>query len=250
MVCLMSGEASQRLVRLAEDAPPPTRDGRSSEGWRALDVGSASRVHVADDRPATIIALDLSFEQLSRLGQRSARGDPIVAVQADATSLPFPDEVFDSVGLFEVLEHVASPERVLAECWRVLHAGAPLTVSVPTSYSERVYWRLHPRYRSQSTHLRIFERHGLVDLLEGSGYKVDRVETRHLAPMVSWFVHCLLHSPADHTGAVLRNQWVDTVVGKVIGGARRTPALGAAVRAASKRWGKSWWFFCVKVPPL
>ena len=43
-----------------------------------------------------------------------------VSLIADAHDLPFGDEVFDMVVAVAVLEHVASPQRVVEEIWRVL----------------------------------------------------------------------------------------------------------------------------------
>ena len=48
--------------------------------------------------------------------------------------MPFRDESFDTVLLLEVLEHVAEPERVLAEIQRVLRIGGVLLLSMPFLY--------------------------------------------------------------------------------------------------------------------
>jgi SAM-dependent methyltransferase len=45
---------------------------------------------------------------------------------ASATALPFCDESFDAIWTITVLEHVPSPERALAEIWRVLKPGGYL----------------------------------------------------------------------------------------------------------------------------
>jgi SAM-dependent methyltransferase len=49
-------------------------------------------------------------------------------VVADAQSLPLPDAAFDAVLLRYVLQHVASPSRVLSEAVRVLRPGGLLLV--------------------------------------------------------------------------------------------------------------------------
>ncbi|MDA8039893.1 MAG: class I SAM-dependent methyltransferase [Actinomycetota bacterium] len=230
-------------------AYPLVRSGRR----RVLDVGSAGGAHSFSlaDGAALVVALDLSRAELQRLADKTpSGGERVVVLQADATDLPFPDGSFDEAALYEVLEHVKSPARVLAECCRVLRPGGIFTMSVPTAYTERVYWRLHPSYEQQSTHLRIFELEEVVTLLSEAGFEVRRQETAHFAPMLAWFVHCLLRTPADHTGAVLRNRFVDVAVAKAVGIARRLPLVGAVVRFLSCRFGKSWWFACAKLPAL
>jgi GT2 family glycosyltransferase/ubiquinone/menaquinone biosynthesis C-methylase UbiE len=57
-------------------------------------------------------------------------------VHGDATALPFPDESFDAVTLFDVLEHIPDDSAAVAEALRVLRPGGALLVSNP---SER--WR-------------------------------------------------------------------------------------------------------------
>jgi SAM-dependent methyltransferase len=58
-------------------------------------------------------------------------------VRGYAESLPFEDASFDAVLCTEVLEHVAEPERVLAEISRVLKAGGCVILTTP------LYWPLH-----------------------------------------------------------------------------------------------------------
>lgn len=50
--------------------------------------------------------------------------------QMDARALPYRDE-FDAIGAFDVLEHIAEDEKVLAETFRALKPGGILLVSVP-----------------------------------------------------------------------------------------------------------------------
>lgn len=219
---------------------------------RVLDVGSASGTESSSavaKLVALAVAVDISKAELDELSRRGL-SSWLLPVQADAGALPFREGSFDSIRLHEVLEHVADPARVLSECRRCLRDDGELSLSVPTAYTERIYWRLHPQYREQSTHRRIFSYAEITQQLRISGLQIEDCQTIYFVPMLAWVVHCLLRTPADHTGRLLRNQWVDRSIGRVVGGAVRIPLVGAGVRALSRRYGKSWWFSCVKVPSL
>lgn len=216
-----------------------------------LDVGSARGTASAEicGLFSSCFALDIDRAVLDELVSEG-RSNQLIPLQADAEHLPFPDGTFDRVRLLEVLEHVEKPAVALGEAARCLRDEGHLEVTVPTAYSERVYWRLYPGYRTQSTHRQIFERLKLVEMFESAGLEVVGTSTHHFAPMIAWFVHCMLRTHADHTGKVLEHQWVDRVVSLTIGALRRTPLVGRGVRHLASRYGKSWGFDCVKVPSL
>ncbi len=48
--------------------------------------------------------------------------------------IPCPTDTFDLVTMNDVMEHVVSPGRVLAECWRVLRPGGHLALVFPPYY--------------------------------------------------------------------------------------------------------------------
>ncbi len=49
--------------------------------------------------------------------------------------LPFPDKTFDMVFIFDVIEHVTSPQETLREVWRTLKKGGYLYVEFTPYYS-------------------------------------------------------------------------------------------------------------------
>lgn len=97
---------------------------------RMLDVGVGPG-HIplmVCDRLAhgRIVGIDLSESMLRIARQhcrRSAHADRIVYQVADAKSLPFADESFDTVFSNSILHHLADPAAALVEAWRVLKPG-------------------------------------------------------------------------------------------------------------------------------
>jgi len=93
-----------------------------------LDLGigpGISGVGILDRRPdARVVGLDLAGRMLKQAQRRVRRvGCRVPLVQADATSLPFPDDSFDVVTGHSFLYLVPDRERVVAEAARVLRPG-------------------------------------------------------------------------------------------------------------------------------
>ena len=64
------------------------------------------------------------------------RYDKVECRKADLTqSLPYDDGAFDAAVAVEVMEHLASPDRLFAECARVLKDGGVFAVSTPNILS-------------------------------------------------------------------------------------------------------------------
>ena len=94
---------------------------------RLLDVGTGPgfvAVH-AVGRGATVSAVDQSVEMV-----RIAREAGVDVVGARADALPFPQGRFDAVVAGYVLNHVPSPEQVVAETSRVLRVGGRFATTV------------------------------------------------------------------------------------------------------------------------
>ena len=104
-----------RLRALSRHLPP-------AQG-RWLDVGCGNGAYTAEIcRTADmVIGIDLSLVYLTEaLALIGAECEHAGLVRGVGEQLPFGDEAFDVVSLIEVLEHVDSEQRTLAECNRVL----------------------------------------------------------------------------------------------------------------------------------
>lgn len=220
--------------------PPPA-------GSTLLDVGCAGGettlgLHRAGYRMAAVESDPALVEALRR--KPGACG--VDVRHGDATAMPFADQSFDGVLLIEVVEHVHDTERLLAEIARVLKPGGRLCVGLPTAYTERLYWRLHPEYASNATHVTIFGLERLRRHLDEAGFDIVAVETKNLLPAVSWFFHALLRSRSDHTGTIFDHLWVDRLLTRVHERMERTPLVNHVLTAVGRVVGKSWYVYCAK----
>ncbi len=76
-------------------------------------------------RAKRLVAIELEPEAAAALAERFA-GTNVEAVAGDATALPYPDESFDTVGMFTMLHHVptrAMQNAILAGALRALRPG-------------------------------------------------------------------------------------------------------------------------------
>jgi arsenite methyltransferase len=101
---------------------------RLSIGARVLDLGCGPGASVAWLREQGYAASGL--DRSGRLLGEARQDHPdLPVVRADATRLPFSGGIFDLVLAECVLSLLPAPERMLAECRRVLRPGAHLVVT-------------------------------------------------------------------------------------------------------------------------
>jgi GT2 family glycosyltransferase/SAM-dependent methyltransferase len=92
---------------------------------------------------AQIVNIDLNEEYASApCNQRSG----VHFVCGDATNLPFEDEIFDAVTMFDLLEHVPDDRQAMREAFRVLRPGGFLLVSTPNENWRFPYYRFMRAY--------------------------------------------------------------------------------------------------------
>jgi SAM-dependent methyltransferase len=217
-------------------------------GAQVVDVGCAdghlaaalarARIDVIGVEPAPYLR--------ERFGASAAAAGPGRATVVDGTveRLPFESETVRAATITEVLEHVDDPLRAMTELHRVLRPAAILCLSVPTWLSERIFWGLHPRYRENSTHVRIFTRAGLADLIERSGFEIVKWEGRNFQAAVSWILHALLRSDSDHAGRISEHLWIDRTLDGLWTALRRVRLEAPIVLVGNRVFPKSWYVYC------
>jgi len=174
------------------DAKPAFLELIDPRGLRVLDLGCGGGHNGALLKRAG--AREVVGVELNAGAAAQARKRLDAVVQGDLADLDLSqlgDEPFDAILASDVLEHVAQPEAVLARALTRLRPGGVVVVSLPNVAHVVVFASLlmkrWPRRSSgifDRTHLRFFAKRDMVDLLEGAGLRVLRVQpyyTRYAA---------------------------------------------------------------------
>lgn len=179
---------------------------------RLLDVGCGTGRHILElsRYEGTFVGLDMADEDLKKMryllalaAQEGRLMANVHIAQGDGMSLPFKDDEFDQVICTETLEHVDDDEAMLRDLIRVLRPGGVLVVSVPDEYSERLLWRLSPRYRTApGGHVRIYRRKQIKGLLKEHGAEPYSVQYRHSLESVRWLVHSVIDKEWGEPGRI------------------------------------------------
>lgn len=105
-------------------------------GERVLDLGcgvGARTLAVARAGAAEVVGVDTDPEKVRRAREEADRSsaDGILYAAQSGSTLGFVEGRFDVVLLLDVVEHLADPAAVLAECARVLRSGGRVLVGFP-----------------------------------------------------------------------------------------------------------------------
>jgi SAM-dependent methyltransferase len=184
-----------------------------------------------------VVGCDMSSSALA-VAEASAEGVDFLPAQAE--KLPFADGEFDFVWVFDVLEHVENPERVLREIARVVRPGGGFHIVLPLEGQRWTLYRLigcGTRWTAKvrhGGHIQIFSADRFSALAGFCGLPVTATR---------WSYHVLLQ-----VLDILYFSWLDwrgPVGGSVEDLAAARPGiLGASMRAATMTvacvaWGEA-----------
>lgn len=105
-----------------------------------LDVGCGEMPY-RDFLPKAVDYTGIDVPQADAFAMQGKDG----VIRFDGLSIPFPDDMFDTILCTEVLEHTPEPLTLLAEIERVLKPGGTLIATVP--FSPRVHYAPHDFHR-------------------------------------------------------------------------------------------------------
>lgn len=150
-------------------------------GERILDLGCGSGIWVDhfSRRGYQVTGVDWVEEFISH-AKETYRGEFILA---DVRRLPFPDDSFDTVLMFSLLEHLDQEEEVLREVRRV---GKRLILIVPQATPQALIRRgLVFKHHLDRTHRRVYTQDGIRRLMAENDFGVKEIIEMERLPVIS-----------------------------------------------------------------
>jgi SAM-dependent methyltransferase len=175
----------------------------------------------------TVVAIEPEASAV-RLAQRRGAAK---CCRGSGTTLPFGDGVFDAVVASDVLEHIETDDRAVAEIARVLKPRGVAIVSVPAHP-----W-LYSEHDKALQHFRRYRRPELRDLLQRNGLSIRRLSYWNLLLFPPICVRRLTRRIYAPLGARSDTRPAPTLLNHGLASLLRVEA--AVLRRASLPWGVS-----------
>lgn len=223
MISLFQGQRARRAARCV----PP--------GGRVLDIGCGNGgfLFQMKQRGFRVEGTEWNVESAARLPQ-----DQRIKVHVgDLIGLDLPDESYDLITLWHVLEHVRAPHQTLRRIRRMLKAGGSLLISLPNAESRQAKrfasaWLHHDPPR----HLFGFGPKSMRQLLEWTGFEVTSIKTSSLEQNPFGYIQSWLNErghPRDRLYSILKGTSRATTRDKIVDLAWMSILLAPAVAASS-----------------
>lgn len=143
IVMTVGNDALWRAATTRAVAPKP--------GERILDLGAGTGSSSASlaRSGAQVVAADFSPGMLAEGRRRHGDLRNLTFVQADATDLPFADDVFDAVTMSYALRNVHDPKKALRELYRVTKPGGRLVINEFSTPPGKLFRTAYRFYNAQ-----------------------------------------------------------------------------------------------------
>jgi len=112
----------------------------------------------------------------------------------EGTVVDFPKEMgpFDLITMWEVIEHMPDPETDVKIAWDLLKQNGLVAISTPNlgSLRYRLYKERWRGFTDDPKHIFFFDARTLIGLLTKCGFKIKKVLTRKISPVLwRWLVY-------------------------------------------------------------
>jgi len=136
---------------------------------RLLEIGCGQGDFLLQARAAgyTVSGLDFSAHAVAVTNDKAGSA---IAQAGDLSTAAFPENHFDAVVMFDLIEHVRNPADLLQSAWRVLKPGGTLMLVTPAHDSLTARWMGVHWMEYKAEHLYYFSRSSLCHLLQRDGF--------------------------------------------------------------------------------
>jgi 2-polyprenyl-3-methyl-5-hydroxy-6-metoxy-1,4-benzoquinol methylase len=154
---------------------------RPPQDIRLLDVGCSTGAFITVAHRMGFIAEGV---EPAPQAARSAQAAGLRVRQGLLEEIAFPDQAFDVVTLFEVIEHVRGILPLFRECRRILKPGGLLVIGTGNTDSWAAAFMAsrweYFHIERHGGHVSFFNPHSIRLLAERSGFRIDSLKTRSM----------------------------------------------------------------------
>ncbi len=157
--------------------PKSIIDEKVKRGSKILDIGCATGIFLkkCDHYRLKTFGLDYS-KKLIKIAQKNTKAKLQCGSAEDLSN--YKDNYFDTITVFDVIEHLPSPYTFLSEAYRVIKPKGKIILTTPNlnSLGRLIMGKRWHGY-SDKTHLYLFTPESLAFSLESVGFKIKKLES-------------------------------------------------------------------------
>lgn len=158
------------------------------------------RVYAADISAGILIKIK------NKIGNNLSQNLKTILLNPNQELLPFRDNQFDVIICREVLEHIPHYEMIIKEFKRILKDNGIIMISVPSSFSERLFRIFDPQWLYKSEHVNIFNKMFLMHKFNKNNLFPSRIERRSFYWSFNWFFLSLIRT--EHYMGNIKNNFI------------------------------------------
>lgn len=171
---------------------------------RMLDIGCSTGALIMS---AQRCGIDAEGVEPARRAAQAAQAAGLGVFPGTLADAGFPSASFQAATLIEVIEHLREPGDVLREVWRVLEPNGVLIVGTGNAASWTVAFMKggwdYFQVNRHGGHISFFTPHSLGRLAARCGFRIERLETRHVRFVESYQASPVVYRSLKVLGEVL-----------------------------------------------
>jgi SAM-dependent methyltransferase len=164
----------------------------------SLAAAAAARLEIGPGLRPRLPMSGTCFTDVSAAALAQVRAHHGLATRGEITALPFPDQAFDLVCAFDIVEHVEDDQQVFREIARVARDDAVVVFSVPLQPNR---WS---NFDTLVGHVRRYDAQDLLVLLREHGLILEQSAVYGMEPKQKWLLDLAAWGMTRHWDQAIR----------------------------------------------